>query len=823
MDINQIIKMSRQNPAAARALLNKKENVNTKTLAKSDRVFTEKQLDEIVSALVSKEIGKIPTPKDGKTPSKQELRRIILPLIPNVKDGKNAEITEEYVEQVATRVLKHSKVKTNLTEAVKEALVEAKIDIEEIPAFKALKDRIEKLADNQKWIKNAGSSYTDTDVRRVIEADGGLGGLPDQTGNSGKFLTTDGSDASWATLAGAGDMTKAVYDTDDDGVVDEAAAVEGVGAAGNSKYYGTNGAGAAGFYDLPAGGSISDGDKGDITVSGSGATWTIDDEAVTFAKMQHIATNRILGRSTAGTGDVESLTSGQVRDIAGVDTDDSPQFAGINVGHATDTTITRVSAGVIAVEGTQVARHGDNLSEFVNDAGFITAETDDQTAAEVPFTPAGNIAATDVQAALEELDSEKGTGTLNNIVEDTTPQLGGDLDAQANDITDVNRMIVGNATGITTANDNDVQHLGTDNAGSSITLGRFSNTTASGHIDFVKSRNASIGGNTIVNDNDILGELRWYPADGADFATQAAIMHVEVDDASPAAGDIGTAFVWKNMPGGGGALTERMRLAADGTLTIGGNAVLDAGDKTGLDAGVVSGTAGTAGNLVEWDGNGDAIDSGIDATNVISSTDTATTSAVGVVELATDAEVTTGTDTTRAVTPAGAKVELDKKLALTGGTMTGDINLGTATSDTSSIILNSSALADEKWSGTTITGTAGATLAIGDLVWLDPADSEWKLTDGILDGTDSAFKSMVGICVDASTDGNPTEILLNGTIASAAFPAFTVSAPVYMSDTAGDMVVTQPSTTNFAIRIMGYALSTTVLHFNPSPDYIVHA
>lgn len=35
---------------------------------------------------------------------------------------------------------------------------------------------------------------------------------PSQTGNSGKFLTTDGTNASWATLGGGGDMTAAVYD-----------------------------------------------------------------------------------------------------------------------------------------------------------------------------------------------------------------------------------------------------------------------------------------------------------------------------------------------------------------------------------------------------------------------------------------------------------------------------------------------------------------------------------------------------------------------------------------------------------------------------------
>lgn len=35
---------------------------------------------------------------------------------------------------------------------------------------------------------------------------------PSQTGNAGKFLTTDGSNASWGTPAGSGDMTAAVYD-----------------------------------------------------------------------------------------------------------------------------------------------------------------------------------------------------------------------------------------------------------------------------------------------------------------------------------------------------------------------------------------------------------------------------------------------------------------------------------------------------------------------------------------------------------------------------------------------------------------------------------
>ena len=47
----------------------------------------------------------------------------------------------------------------------------------------------------------------------------------------------------------------------------------------------------------------------------------------------------------------------------------------------------------------------------------------------------------------------------------------------------------------------------------------------------------------------------------------------------------------------------------------------------------------------------------------------------GVVELATAAETTTGTDATRAVHPSGLKVELDKKVNLTGGTMTGNLTV----------------------------------------------------------------------------------------------------------------------------------------------------
>lgn len=59
-------------------------------------------------------------------------------------------------------------------------------------------------------------------------------------------------------------------------------------------------------------GTVADGDYGDITVSGSGSVWTINNSVVTLAKIQDIASNRILGRTTAGPGIVEQLSTAGV-------------------------------------------------------------------------------------------------------------------------------------------------------------------------------------------------------------------------------------------------------------------------------------------------------------------------------------------------------------------------------------------------------------------------------------------------------------------------------------------------------------------------------
>lgn len=63
--------------------------------------------------------------------------------------------------------------------------------------------------------------------------------------------------------------------------------------------------------------------------------------------------------------------------------------------------------------------YDDGSSKWVPGAGGGSG-ADDQTAAEVPFTPAGNLASTDVQAALQELDTEKAASSHAHAGEDIT-------------------------------------------------------------------------------------------------------------------------------------------------------------------------------------------------------------------------------------------------------------------------------------------------------------------------------------------------------------------------------------------------------------------
>jgi hypothetical protein len=151
-------------------------------------------------------------------------------------------------------------------------------------------------------------------------------------------------------------------------------------------------------------------------------------------------------------------------------------------------------------------------------------------------------------------------------------------------------QIVGHASQITQPQASEFQILGTASVDSSAILGRWGADANAPALQFVKSRDAVIfdGSYVIVADNDKVGGVEWYPDDGVDLSTLAADFHAEVDDGSPAAGDVGMAFVWDSMAGGGAAIAERMRLSAAGDLslvTAAADMIIPAAGKYYLDGG----------------------------------------------------------------------------------------------------------------------------------------------------------------------------------------------------------------------------------------------
>jgi len=162
----------------------------------------------------------------------------------------------------------------------------------------------------------------------------------------------------------------------------------------------------------------------------------------------------------------------------------------------------------------------------------------------------------------------------------------------------------------------------------------------------------------------------------------------------------------------------------------------------------------------------------------------------------------------------------DTKLPLAGGTMSGSITLG----ENTSIALDPAGSADGKWSGITVAGTAGYSQSFGDLVYLDPTDSRWEATDANSSaGADGDARGILGMVVSAGTDGNACTILLHGIIrADAKFDTFTINNPIYVSETAGAVTQTQPTTADVVIRFVGSALTADEMYFNPDRIWYTH-
>lgn len=90
---------------------------------------------------------------------------------------------------------------------------------------------------------------------------------------------------------------------------------------------------------LVSSGGVSDGDKGDIVVTGSGANYAIDSGVVTYAKMQNVsAASKLIGRGDSGSGSPQEITLGSGLTMTGT-TLSSSGGSGLSDGDKGDITV----------------------------------------------------------------------------------------------------------------------------------------------------------------------------------------------------------------------------------------------------------------------------------------------------------------------------------------------------------------------------------------------------------------------------------------------------------------------------------------------------
>ena len=134
------------------------------------------------------------------------------------------------------------------------------------------------------------------------------------------------------------------------------------------------------------------------------------------------------------------------------------------------------------------------------------------------------------------------------------------------------RLLVGSTTAVeNTGGTGSLQVLGTGNSDTTFTIGRFSANASPGTLAFTKSRNGTIGGNTIVQDDDNLGQILFTASDGTDMISLGAKIEAEVDG-TPGSNDLPTRLCFFTAADGASGATERVRITNSGDVGIGTSA-----------------------------------------------------------------------------------------------------------------------------------------------------------------------------------------------------------------------------------------------------------
>ena len=111
-----------------------------------------------------------------------------------------------------------------------------------------------------------------------------------------------------------------------------------------------------------------------------------------------------------------------------------------------------------------------------------------------------------------------------------------------------------------------------------------------GYLDILKTRNTSASGNTILQDGDKIGSLRFRGNTGSGYVNGAVIRAV-VNGTPGSGNDLPTELQFHTMPDGSGSTMERLRIEADGDIRL-------SYDDAGTNYSFIRGWDASTGNMI---------------------------------------------------------------------------------------------------------------------------------------------------------------------------------------------------------------------------------